>query len=229
MSYTAVYNIPTLRWNKNNCCSKTLATIIYPYLLITNNCCCINCCSSHKKWLSLEPHKTKKMAGYYCSQYCYFHYRMPQEVCMSVFHSILYEIYCCNVFFPYHIFWWYGSWKFYISRGKIMSDNLIICSNDFKSSKKCLNQEFVMWNIALKKNGLNFVVMSVFSDFNNKTLNPSILLNYFAMPIISPSNKKTFQKLLRGSLTHIKKRWNVILSKKIMPWLRSYLILRLYY
>ena len=71
-----------------------------------------------------------------------------------------------------------------------MSDNLIICSNDFKSSKKCLNQEFVMWNIALKKNGLNFVVMSVFSDFNNKRLNPPILLNYFAKPIIHHQTRK---------------------------------------
>ena len=68
--------------------------------------------------------------------------------------------------------------------------------------------------IALKKNVLNSVVISVFSDFNNKRLNPPILLNYFATLIISPSNKKTFRKLLRGSLTHIKKRKNVILSKK---------------
>ena len=95
-----------------------------------------------------------------------------------------------------------------ISEGTITSDNLIICSNDFKSSKIGLNQ-VIMWIITLKKNVLNFAI-TAFSDFNNKRLNFPILLSYFATSIISPLKKKPFHKLLRGSLTHIKK---VILLK----------------
>ena len=115
-------------------------------------------------------------------------------------------MYCCNIFFPYPVFWWFGSWKFYISGDKITSDNLIICCNDFNQVRNALIMYFFMWIVALKINVLNFVVISAFSDFNNKRLNPPILLNYFATPITSPTNKKTFHKLLRRSLTHIKKK-----------------------
>ena len=72
-----------------------------------------------------------------------------------------------------------------------------------------------MWIIASKKNVLNFVVISVFSDFSNKRLNPSYFVKLFCHVNNFTMEQKTFRKLLWGSLTHLKRMKKCDFIKKI--------------
>ena len=61
------------------------------------------------------------LAGYSCSS-CYFHKKMPQEVCRSVFNSLPSEMYRCNVYF---LIAYFDHTAAEILGGKLTSNNLI--------------------------------------------------------------------------------------------------------